>query len=355
MVSVKDELTRYLDRLESAIDPEWEARKVREWKRALAFEPTPGGFRVDAVEGEPEPRGEWPVIRVNDAIRDPELMLLRELAGVYDAVCARTHVIPNIRANYGTGILPGLFGAEPFWMEDALDTLPACRPLAGDDPIGRLLDLGEPDLCAGLGARVLETADYFVRTLSPYPAIRQAVWLYHPDLQGPVDVLELLCGSAMFTAFYDRADDVHAALDLVTRTYARFMSHWLERFPERDPDYTAHWGYFFRGHVMLRDDSIVNLSPAMYAEFVKPYDDRLLATFGGGAIHFCGRADHCIDLMTDCPHLTGVDLSQPHLNDMDRVLAATVGKGITLNCPATERMRRECDLSRGVTLRPAGR
>jgi len=339
-----------LEKLETAIDLDWERHKIERWKRVLDFEPLDEPFRASRAMRPAEAR-DWPAVHVNEAIADPEKMLLQQLGMVYDVVRRRTWQIPNIRCNYGTGILPTLFGAEVFWMDDEIDTLPTTRPLAGEDAIDRLLDRGVPDLDAGFGGEVFATAEYFKEMLAPYPKIREVVWIYHPDLQGPIDVVELLWGSSMFYAFYDRPEMIKAVADLVTETYIRFLKRWFEIVPPRNSGaYMAHWGFLFRGQVMLRDDSIVNLSPEMYAEFVKPYDERILETFGGGAIHACGRIHHCIDKMTDSRHLTAVNISQPELNDLGKILAATVGKGVILNCPADERLLREFDVTRGVVL-----
>jgi len=349
---------KYLEKLEEAIDLDWERRKLADWKRALEFETMPSG-RFEAygrsADVEPVEPGEWPKVSVNEAVRDHEKMLLQQLGAVYSQTCARSYAVPNIRSNYGTGILCSLFGADVFWMDDELNTLPTNKPLeggrGGDDPIGRLLDAGVPGLDTGFGGRAFETAEYYKETLAPYPKIREAVWIYHPDLQGPIDIVELLWGSAMFLAFYSEPEKVKIFTQLVTETYIKYLTRWFEIVPERDEVYFAHWGNFFKGHVMLRDDSIVNLSPQMYAEFVKPYDERVLGEFGGGGIHFCGKADHCIDTMTDSEHLTAVNMSQPHLNDMRRIHEATVGRGVVLNCHYDEESMAGLDLSKGVTLR----
>ena len=158
-------------------------------------------------------------------------------------------------------------------------------------------------------------------------------------------------GMFLFIAFYADPGKIRAFTELVTETYIKYLTKWFEIVPEPDDAYFAHWGDLFKGHVMLRDDSIVNLSPEMYAEFVKPHDERILSEFGGGAIHFCGKADHCIDIMTDSENLTAVNMSQPELNDMRRIYDATVGRGVVLNCHYDEGTMAQFDLSRGVTLR----
>ena len=339
-----------LEKLELVIDLEWERKKIETYKRSLHFEPFEDGFNMNACDNGEEP-GEWPEVGINEAIRDKEKMLIQQLAGPYAAACQRSYQFPCIRCNYGTGCMSSLFGAKVFWMDDELNTLPTTWPLEGDDAMDRLLDAGVPDLNAGFGAQIFETAEYYQEMLAPYPKTREAVWLYHPDLQGPTDVVELLWGSSMYYAFTLEPDKIKAVTDLMCETYIRFLKRWLELAPPRDPEYMAQWGAIYKGQVMLRDDSIVNLSPPMYEEFVKPYDERILDTFGGGGIHFCGRADHCIDIMTDSDRLTVVNMSQPHLNDMKKIYDATVGKGIVLNVRPTDEMRETMDLTRGVMFR----
>ena len=345
------ELAPWLETLENTIDLDWEREKFERWRRVLDFQPVDGAFRVAATAAGGREPGDWPRVSVNQAIADPALMLLQQLRPVYEAACRRSHAALNIRCNYGTGILPSLFGAELFWMDEQLDTLPTTRPLEGEDAIDRLLDSGVPPLENGLGGRVFETAEFFMEALAPYPGIREAVWLYHPDLQGPIDVVELLWGSGMYYAFYEEPEKLKALTALVTETYIRFLRRWLELVkPRAGGEYMAHWGCFFKGQVMLRDDTVVNLSPEMYAEFVRPHDERILEEFGAGAIHFCGKADHLVELMTASPRLTALNLSQPELNDMRKVYRATVERGIVLNCPWREEALAGLDLSRGVVL-----
>ncbi len=347
MSATSVDVTPWLEKLEAAIDLDWERQKLRIWKHVLDFNPVEGCFEVYRSAGGKEP-GEWPAVTVNEAIADPARMLLQQLGEVYRVVCRRNYHIPNIRCNYGTGILPSLFGAETFWMDDELDTLPTNKPL-GEPAMDGLLAAGIPDLNNGFGGRVFETIEYFKEMIKPYPKISEVVWLYHPDLQGPIDVVELLWGSDMFVAFYDQPEKIQAVTELVTQTYIEYLRRWEQVVPPPDSAYSVHWGRLWRGHVVLRDDSIVNLSNEMYERFVKPYDERVLQEFEGGAIHLCGHFDHCVDSMTESNYLYAVNLSQPHLNDMRKIHAATVGKKIILDCPRSRHLE-GLDCSRGVVL-----
>ncbi len=74
----------------------------------------------------------------------------------------------------------------------------------------------------------------------------------------------------------------------------------------------------------------LTFSPAVFEEFILPYDQELLERFGGGCIHACGRADHFAPLLPAIRGLGAFNLSLPHLNDMDRVLGNTIDKGLLL-------------------------
>ncbi len=341
----------HLEKLEENIDLAWEREKLDDWKRCLDFEPFAGGFRFREPNAEGREPDEWPGLTVNGAVRDAKMMLLRELGAAYRVVCRRTREIPNIRCNYGTGILSSLFGAEVFWMPDELDILPTTKVLEGGDVLSSLLDAGEPELSAGWGRQVFETAEYYREQLAAYPKTAEAVWIYHPDLQGPLDIAELLLGGELLLAFYDRPDDVKALMTMLTSTYVKFMKKWFELVPPREGGaYMAHWGRFLKGQVMLREDSLVNLSPDMYAEFVRPFDQRIFDEFGGGAIHFCGKCDHVVEAMSEQRGLTAVNPSQPVLNDARKLYDATIARGIVLDVPARITEMLDADFSRGAIL-----
>ena len=93
----------------------------------------------------------------------------------------------------------------------------------------------------------------------------------------------------------------------------------------------------------------MNFSPEMFDTFIRPYDARLLAEFGGGAIHFCGRGDHYIESASTMPGLTAIQLSQPPYNDMEQIYRNTVDKGIALL--GLDRRAAEATLAAGRDLR----
>jgi len=314
--------------LDSRLDDTQEQAIRDEWRLFLAGQWDQDTFKPSARRPAPS-KVDWPDIHINDAVQDVDLMVLSELSGVSHTLACGGNDALNVRSNYGTGIMPLMFGCEWFIMPRETDTLPTAVPLHSADAVRKLVDAGVPDVRTGLGARVFDTAERFLEVFERFPAIGRNVMLYHPDTQGPVDIAEMVWGSEMFCAFCDQPDLVKQSLAFFTETYAAFHRKWFELAPV-DVTLSPHWGFMQTGGLMIRNDSLMNISSEMYVEFVRPFDQRLFDEFDGGAIHFCGRGDHFIEAMSEMDGLTGVNLSQPELNDMETVYRCTVDKGIQL-------------------------
>jgi hypothetical protein len=225
----------------------------------------------------------------------------------------------NIRCNYGTVIMPSIFGVGYQLTETSL---PWAHHLRSRRNVERLVARGMPDLESGLGGPCFETLRYYQEMLSGYPRLSEAISIYHPDMQGPFDVAHLIWGPDILYALYDCPELVHALLSLVTKTYAAWMRRWKDLAGE-DNVFTTHWSFYIKGGIMLRNDTPVMLSRAHYEEFVKPYDQELLDEFGG-CMHYCGRGDAFIASMCDSPNLYGVNCSQPELNNVDLLIRSAL-------------------------------
>lgn len=328
MVKLSRETIALLEDIERRIDPETEEDFSRQWEDFL-YDRTTDAIFVPKRRKTAPAGIEFPKININDAINDLETMLQAQLAIVSEQL-ESTNLNICVRANYGTGIMTSLFGAEIFEMPREMDTLPTTRSMNDTDRIRAIVEAGEPDLLNGFGHRVFEFGELCAEVFSRYPKIKKYVEVYHPDTQGPLDVCELLWGCEMFYAMYDEPELVHGMLSLITDTYTDFLNKWYEIFP-RNSHMNCHWGIVrHRGTILLRNDSAMNLSPAFYEEFAAPYDAELLKRFDGGAMHFCGRGDHYIDILSRIPMMYGVNMSQPELNDMEKIYRNTVDKGIKL-------------------------
>ncbi len=320
-------LTPYLDDLAMRVDLLGEQELQKQWLQFLNGAHSQPVFSPRRRRAEP-PKLPWPDISVNEAIADLDAMVLAQFRTCSQVLETGSGAILCVRSNYGTSIIPSLFGVELFFMDDKHNTLPTSWPIAGGrKAIRRLVDAGVPNLEQGLGALTLEAGQKFYDILGFYPELDSCVHLYHPDFQGPMDICEVIWGSDLFLDIVDEPDLVKEFLHVITETYLAFMQRWQSMVPAEQP-WSVHWGMIHQGSIMLRDDSAMNFSPQMFAEFIEPYDRRLLAELGGGALHFCGRGDHYIHLAASMPGLTAVNLSQPEYNDMETIFAHTVDKGL---------------------------
>ena len=258
-------------------------------------------------------------ININDALGDMDLMLALELTTLSRRLSNRTSTL-GIRANYGTGIMTSLFGAEIFEMPRSTNTLPTTKSFGDTDEVAARIENGVPDLLGGWGRKVFEFGELCAELLEKYPKIKRYVSVYHPDTQGPLDVAELLWGQEMFYAMYDEPELVHKVLRCITDTYKAFLNKWYEIIPMGEDPLSVHWSTMHKGTIMLRLDSAMNISRDFYEEFSKPYDKELLDYYGGGCMHFCGRGDHYIDSLCELDNMYSFNMSQPHLNDMSKIL-----------------------------------
>ena len=327
-MNLSEQTIRLLEDIERRIDPDAEEDFSRQWENFL-YNKFDDEIFIPKRKVRNAAGISFPKININDAINDYECMLLSQLYNVSEQLESETLNL-CVRANYGTGIMPSLFGAEIFEMAREADTLPTTRPLDDTDKIRALVEKGAPDLMNGFGRRVFEFGELCKEVFSKYPKIQKYVEVYHPDVQGPLDVCELLWGCEMFYSMYDEPELVHGMLRLITDTYIRVLDKWYEMFPSNS-HMNCHWGIIrHRGTILLRNDSAMNLSPAFYREYAAPYDGELLQHYDGGAVHFCGRGDHYMDILCDLPKLYGINMSQPELNDMEKIYRCTLDKGIKL-------------------------
>lgn len=222
------------------------------------------------------------------AYDDMEKMLHNELVSLVSGVMLKDDSLPCIRANYGVGSLASLFGVTCTVVNNSMPWVTPCETL---DQVRAIAERGVPDLRAGLGGKIFDTYAYYQEVLQNYPGCRESIMIYHPDMQGPFDILHLICGNNLYYWLYDEPELIHTMLQLICQTYIAFMNkikpcindEYEGRFCAQ---FTSLWG----GRIVLRDDTAVNLSPEQYEEFIRPYDEQLLEAFGGGSIHYCGRA-----------------------------------------------------------------
>lgn len=122
-----------LEDVERRIDEQTEMDYYRQWENFLK---NSDSVTSDSVTGiftpcrkKVSPPGtKLERININDAVEDCELMLVSEMTNVSSSLNSGTKVL-DMRANYGTGILSSVFGAQVFEMPRHTNTLPTTKPL----------------------------------------------------------------------------------------------------------------------------------------------------------------------------------------------------------------------------------
>jgi uroporphyrinogen-III decarboxylase len=115
------------------------------------------------------------------------------------------------------------------------------------------------------------------------------------DFQGPLTTANQLMGyDKLIYLMQDHPAATHELMDKITETLIRWVKKQKEIIGEPLTDCFSDQQVYVGGHagIWFSDDDAVLMSPATYKEFVVPYNSRILKTFGGGCIHYCGNATH---------------------------------------------------------------
>lgn len=322
------DLRPYLNDLENRIDAEQELRLEKQWLDFADGKCTENFFAPTRTPSEPQI--EWPYIMVNDGLTSYDLMILQQLRLCSESLRAGTGELLCLRSNYGTGIIPTMFGAEIFYMPYHTDTLPGTRPFAGGkDELMRIIDENKRDYTLGWAGHTFGMAQRYQELVKDYPKISRFVHYYNPDLQGPLALVEATWGSSLYMDMYEDEESIEKALDFFTDVYIEFTHKWKQQCPDFDDAHAVEWCLMHRGGTIIRNDAAMNISGAMYEEYVRPRDQKIIDTFGG-CIHFCGTGHHYIEKVSEIRGLSGINMSQPDWNDMEIIYRNTIDKGLTI-------------------------
>jgi hypothetical protein len=327
---VNARLATLLRYLADTLDPAREQDIADRHRAALSYEPVE---RLPLVVSYPLPPDDpWQPFPHHEIFDDPEKMLFNELVSAWDTHLVHRPLVGDdlpatIRANFGTVLVASAFGAR---VEQVEDNPPWVRPFGSRAELAAGLARGPVDLTAGWLPLVVERYRFYREVLALYPPLGDVIRLALPDLQGPVDTLEMMCGSALYAGMIEDPDFVAQALDTVAAGQVA-LAQQLATFMNDGPAGFAHQhGFMIRGSLLLRGDSAIMVSPRMYRRQIAPHDERVLAELGGGGIHSCGNFMHNVGAMLELPSLRCLDFGQSPLNDVDAIYAQARPRRIAL-------------------------
>ena len=325
------ELSKLLDSLSERVDGARYDAIDRRFRLSLACEPVD---RPPVVVTYPYPKEvSFQPFPHREVFDDPEKMLYNELVSAFDTSIVLQQEIGDdlpftVRANFGTVLVASMFGST---VEQREDNPPWIVHQGGRTPsLEEIADTDSSDFSTGWAPRATETMRLYQEVLSGYPELRKSVRVVLPDLQGPFDNLELIRGSDVFAELVENPEAVeHALANLAAAqvNLSRYFSQWTS---EPYEGFCHQHAVMLKGSVLLRNDSCVMVSPAMYREQIAPHDEKVLHELGGGGLHSCGNIGHLVDEFLRLPSIRSLDLGQPELNDVDGIYRKALERGVPL-------------------------
>lgn len=328
---MNDHLSRLLEHLCRTLDAGRQAKTTQRYQRALGFQTVD---RPPVVVSFPyPPDATFQPYPHREVFDDPEKMLFNELVHAFSLSLLLNDQIgcdlpATVRANFGTVLIASMLGAA---VEQHDDNPPwIVHPPGEEVTLEQVLDVDPTDVTRGWVPRAAERMQAYHDLLAPYPELRERIAIVLPDLQGPFDNLELICGSGIFLQLVTAPQTVEAAMERVAAAQVAAFNHLREWTTEPQPGFCRQHGVMLKGNILLRNDSCIMVSAEMYRQQIAPHDARVLRDCGGGGLHACGCADHLAEEFLALPGVEGIDLGQPELNDVDALYDKARSKRIPL-------------------------
>jgi len=208
--------------------------------------------------------------------------------------------IPFLHPWYGTGVLASAFGVKVI-----------CNPKA--DPAVDLATIQHPEEIdalqmpvpgeSGVMRLVVQMIDHF-KAHSDLP-------VGFTDCQGPMATIMQVLGYDKFCYWIqDEPDRIHKLMKMITDALIEWVKFQKARCGQ--PITRASFPLSVKlpegfGGVWISDDDSVLLGAGVYREFIKPYNEQLLAAFGGGCIHFCGKSTQNIENYANTRGVTAIN------------------------------------------------
>ena len=327
MAAIDEQLDRLLSMVAERIDPD-RCREVDErYRAALAWRqcdhpPLVVQEPFGEVMALPEPWAAFTRYSYRRSFDDPRAMMQNQiLSRIVPGLLLDDDNPLAIRNDHGTIQIASLLGGE--WMMHE-DGYPWIKPDVPMEKIEAIADDSKPiDFQGGVLPRTVETLQFYRHKFAQFPPCDEAIQISMPDLQGPMDTAEQLWGGELYLAFYETPDLLARLLTRIVDVMLAVIEKLRPLTRDRlDPEANTQHGYLIPGRLLVRNDSSIMLSPQMYAEHIRPHDQRLLEQVGTGAIHFCGNGQHLVEpMLAAAPPIRGLDFGQSYMHDLDRVYA----------------------------------
>jgi len=263
---------------------------------------------------------------------NPEKMLFNELTTAWGTSIALRKELNDdlpltIRANFGTVLIASIFGGNigqtgdnPPWVR-SFSTVEEFQSSMKHDPL---------DFSQGWCPKVFGLYSLYHQILEDYQNLKKCLQITLPDMQGPIDTLELLRGSEVFIDFYMQPELITNSLQIISQAQIGFANKLKDYTCDGPEGYCHQHGFTVKGNILIRNDSSMMLSPDLYEQYVAPFDSLVIKSLWGGGIHSCGKINHIIGSFLNADGVQCFDFGQSYLNDIDEIYTMAREKRIPL-------------------------
>ena len=187
---------------------------------------------------------------------DPEKMLFNEFMHAFDtSIFLHPEVdddLPyTVRANFGTIIIASLFGGR---VEQRGDNPPWILPFKTFDEFKTIFEKDPLDFSQGICPGVIGRYEFYRDILADYPNLKKCIKIVLPDLQGPLDTLELLRGSIIYEDFIINAEMVDKGLRLIAKAQVGFARHLQQLLTDSREGFSHQHAVTIIGDILIRND-----------------------------------------------------------------------------------------------------
>jgi len=288
MIRLLQELLKILD---AQLDAERQQKIEEQHQKALNWEPV---SRLPLVITYPYPKSNYfQPFPHREIFDNPEKMMFNELVHAFDSSILLHSEINDdlpytIRANFGTVVVASLFGVK---VEQRDDNPPWVRHFETPNEFNTIFDRNPLDFSQGICPQVIERYKFYRDVFAEFPNLQKCVKIVLPDLQGPLDTLELLRGSTIYEDFIMEPELVDKGLRLMAEAQVGLAKYLQQYTTDGLNGFTHQHAVTIKGNILIRNDSAIMISPEMYTEQVAHHDEFVMREMGFGAIHSCGKID----------------------------------------------------------------
>ena len=279
------------------------ARK-RKIRRAIALEPIESPEDFPIIVNTPCYFTHADSHRPADYFSNPASMVKFQEDG-FETHLKEVHddTVPYFMPWFGTCVISSAFGCAVEWPDKQGVDPAVTEPVIKTPKDAAKLKRPNPHR-DGLMPQVLEAIEY-ARKHSDLP-----VGL--TDMNSPLSTVAQMCGYVnLFLWMYDEPSLVNDLMETVTDVFIEWVKVQKQYIGEPLDSSNGLQGVWSpKGvGVFLADDDLVSIGPELYERFVVACYSRILKTFNGGSLHFCGDGAHQMNTLATIESLKVINNS----------------------------------------------